>query len=74
MLTTLGYAALILGIVLIVVGYTVEARALRPGWGCIILALVLILLGVLLPHHTYGYDTTPDTTRDAAGATLLPRG
>jgi hypothetical protein len=60
MLTTLGYAALILGIVLIVVGYTVEARALRPGWGCIILALVLILLGVLLPHHTYGYDTTHD--------------
>lgn len=49
MLTTLGFIALLIGIILIVAGYTVEGRALRPGWGCIILALILIVLGYVLP-------------------------
>lgn len=49
MLTTLGFVALIVGIILVLLGYTVEARALRPGWGCVILAVVLIALGYLLP-------------------------
>lgn len=70
MLTTLGYIALILGVILIVLGYTLEPRALRPGWGCLILALILILLGVLLPHTTTHDYYTP---HDAAGTALLPR-
>jgi hypothetical protein len=49
MLTTLGYIALLIGSVLVIVGYTVEGRALRPGWGCVILGVVLILIGYLLP-------------------------
>lgn len=49
MLTTLGFIALIIGVVLVLLGYTVEGRALRPGWGCIILAVVLILIAYLLP-------------------------
>jgi tetrahydromethanopterin S-methyltransferase subunit C len=49
MLTTLGFIALLIGAVLVIVGYTVEPRTLRPGWGCIILAVVLIVIGYLLP-------------------------
>jgi uncharacterized protein (DUF983 family) len=49
MLSTLAFVALIVGIVLVVLGYTVEARALRPGWGLVILAVVLILIAYLLP-------------------------
>lgn len=49
MLTTLAFISLIVGVVLVVVGYTVEARALRPGWGLVILAVVLILIAYLLP-------------------------
>lgn len=52
MLITLGFIALLIGVVLVVLGYTVEPRALRPGWGCVILAVVLILLGYLLPTLT----------------------
>lgn len=52
MLSTLGFVFLLIGIVLVVLGYTVEGRALRPGWGCVILAIVLILLGYLLPSLT----------------------
>lgn len=66
MLTTLGFVALVVGIVLIIVGYTIEARAIRPGWACVILAVVLILLGYLLPavatptyHDTALASTTP---------------
>lgn len=64
MLTTIAYVALILGVILIILGYTVEPRALRPGWGCIILAIVLILISVLLTHDYYMHD--------AAGTPLLP--
>lgn len=57
MLVTLGFIALLIGIVLIVCGYTIAPAALRPGWGCFILAIVLIVLGYLLPalttHDTY---------------------
>lgn len=49
MLITIGYVALILGIVLIICGYTVAPQALRPGWAALVIALVLILLGYLLP-------------------------
>jgi uncharacterized membrane protein HdeD (DUF308 family) len=49
MLVTLGFIALIVGVVLIICGYTVAPQALRPGWGCLILAIVLIVLGYLLP-------------------------
>lgn len=57
MLITLGFIALLIGVVLIVVGYTVAPQALRPGFGCLILALILIIIGYLLPtlttHDTY---------------------
>jgi uncharacterized membrane protein len=49
MLVTLGFIALIVGIILVVCGYTVAPAALRPGFGCLILAVVLILIGYLLP-------------------------
>lgn len=57
MLITLGFVLLLIGVVLVVMGYTVAPQALRPAFGCIILAVVLILLGYLLPaittHDTY---------------------
>jgi uncharacterized membrane protein HdeD (DUF308 family) len=57
MLITLGFVALILGIVLIVAGYTAAPAALRPGWGVLILGIILLLLGYLLPaFHTTDYD------------------
>jgi hypothetical protein len=59
-LVTLGFIALLIGVILVIVGYTVEPRALRPGWGCVILAVVLIVLGYLLPSIT-----TADIHHDA---------
>lgn len=68
MLTTLGFVFLLIGIVLIVLGYTVEGRAIRPGWGCVILAVVLILIGYLLPAiTTAGYQ---DHARSASAQPL----
>lgn len=53
MLSTLGFIALVIGIVLIVCGYTVSPPALRPGWAMTILGVVLVLLAYLLPaFHT----------------------
>lgn len=49
MLITLGFIALIVGVILVICGFTVAPSALRPGWGCLILAVVLIVLGYLLP-------------------------
>lgn len=67
MLITLGFIALLIGVVLIVLGYTAAPAALRPGWGCLILAIVLLLLGYLLPVLT-----TNDYRDDgAAGVTQL---
>ena len=56
MLTTLGFVALLIGVVLVVAGYTVEARALRPGWGCVLLGVVLLILGYVLPVSSVHYD------------------
>lgn len=52
MLITLGYVFLLVGVVLVILGYTAAPQALRPGWGCVILAVVLILIGYLLPSLT----------------------
>ncbi len=52
MLTTIGFVFLILGVLLVVLGFTVAPQAARPGWGCVILAVVLIVLGYLLPVLT----------------------
>jgi hypothetical protein len=53
MLSTLAFICLVLGIVLLVVGYTVEPRAIRPGWACVVLFVVLLLIAYLLPAlHT----------------------
>ena len=62
MLITFGFIALIVGVVLIVAGYTAAPAALRPGWGVLILAVVLLLLGYLLPvlhPTTVEYDSQP---------------
>ena len=48
-LVTIGFIALIVGVILVVAGYTVAPAALRPGWGAVILGLVLVLIGYLLP-------------------------
>lgn len=53
MISTIAYVALIIGVILVALGYTVEPRAVRPGWGLVILAVVLILIAYLLPAlHT----------------------
>lgn len=52
MFTTLGFIVLAIGIILVALGYTIEPRAVRPGWGCIILACVLILIGAVIPTVT----------------------
>lgn len=49
MLVTLGYIFLIVGAILVVCGFTIEPRALRPGFGCVVLAVVLIVVAYLLP-------------------------
>jgi uncharacterized membrane protein len=49
MLVTLGFIALVVGIVLIVCGYTAAPQALRPGWAALIIAIILIALGYLIP-------------------------
>jgi uncharacterized membrane protein len=49
MLITLGYIALIIGVILVILGFTVAPQAQRPGWGVLILGVVLILIGYLLP-------------------------
>ncbi len=66
-LVTLGWIALILGIILLVVGYLAQARAIRPGWAALILGVILLLLGYLLPaadtsdtpHHDTVHTVTP---------------
>lgn len=56
MFITLGFIVLAIGIILVALGYTIEPRAVRPGWGCIILACVLILIGAVIPTtHHYEY-------------------
>lgn len=58
MITTLGFIALLVAVVLIICGYTVAPQALRPGFGCLILAVVLILIGYLLPAlHASPYNS-----------------
>lgn len=61
MLITLGFIALLIGVLLVAAGYTIEPRALRPGWACLILALILILIGAILPTITTHdhYDNNP---------------
>lgn len=68
MLITLGFIALVVGVVLVICGYTVAPAALRPGFGCVILAVVLILLGYLLPALTT-HDDYHDTA--ASNHTLI---
>jgi hypothetical protein len=52
MLVTLGFVAILVGVVLVVCGYTVAPAALRPGWGVLIVGLILVLIGYLLPAVT----------------------
>lgn len=66
MLVTLGFIALLVGVVLIVCGYTVAPAALRPGWGCAILGVVLLIVGYLLPAVI-----TRDTYDDANTASSV---
>lgn len=49
MLVTLGYVFLVIGAILTVCGFTIEPRAMRPGIGCLIVAVVLIVLAYVLP-------------------------
>lgn len=65
MLTTLGFIALTIGVVLVLIGYTIEPQATRPGWACIIIALILILVSALVSITTThpGGDSTPTISR-----------
>jgi hypothetical protein len=49
MLSTLAFICLILGAVLLVAGYVAEPRAVRPGWACVVIAVVLFLVAYLAP-------------------------
>ena len=56
-LITLGWLALIIGLVCVILGYTVAPQAQRPGWGAVILGVILLVLGYVLPGvHTVDYD------------------
>src|SRR5512139_1506578 len=57
LLVTLGWVALIVGLVLVVLGYTVAARALRPGWAVTILGVILLLIGYLVPYAVSSTDS-----------------
>lgn len=48
-LTTLGVVTLIVGVVLLAVGYVAEPRAVRPGWACVVIAVVLFLVAYIAP-------------------------
>lgn len=63
-LVTLGFIALLVGVILVICGYTIAPQALRPGWGAIILAIILILIGYLLPYVVTA-DTHPDCVNSA---------
>lgn len=52
MISTLAFVCLVIGVVCLVLGYTVEPRAIRPGWACIVLFVVLIVLSYVLPLAT----------------------
>lgn len=58
LLVTLGWVALVVGVVLIILGYTAAAAALRPGWGVFILGLILLLIGYLVPVLAVSSDHT----------------
>lgn len=60
-LVTFGWIAFIIGVVLILLGYTVAAHALRPGWAALILGVVLLLVGYLLPVAVHPHDEYVDT-------------
>lgn len=49
MLSTLAFFVLLIGAVLLVAGYIAEPRAVRPGWACVIIAVVLFLVAYLAP-------------------------
>lgn len=49
MLSTLGFVALVIGVVLLICGYVADARAVRPGWALTIIGAVLLLVAYLLP-------------------------
>ena len=64
-LITLGWIALVLGVVLVALGYTIAPQAQRPGWGALVLGILLILIGYLLPAvlpTRHGSDTCVTTT------------
>lgn len=53
MLTALAGICLLIGVVLLIVGFTVNASAQRPAWALLVIALVLYVIAVLLPYiHT----------------------
>ena len=61
LLITLGWIALLVGLILIILGYTVAPRAQRPGVGALVLGLVLILIGYLVPAvASPGYTDTDE--------------
>lgn len=49
-LITLGFIAIVLGIILVLLGYTIAPAAQRPGWGALILGIILVVVGYLVPY------------------------
>ena len=48
LLITLGWIALLIGVVLLVVGLVAAPQAVRPGWAGIVLGAVLLIVGYVL--------------------------
>lgn len=66
-LLLLGWIALIVGGALLIAGYAVNVRLVRPGWGLLIAGVVLLLLGYLLVPAL----VTGDADVDVDGMRLL---
>lgn len=61
LLVTVGWVALVVGVVLLVVGYLARPAAIRPGWVAVVIGVVLLVLGYVIPaaHTDYEVDAAP---------------
>lgn len=48
LLITLGWIALVVGVILLVVGLVTAPQAVRPGWAGIVVGAILLVIGYVL--------------------------
>lgn len=49
MLSTIGFIALVIGLVLLICGYVADGRAVQPGWALTVIGVVLLLVAYVTP-------------------------